>query len=240
MLGRRRRGKRGRHSGAGRAERDASSLTGGGLAPETPEPRAEPRADGPWDGSEQPPDVPRVDLGALLVPVAEGLEVQLAFVDDEVAAATVLGEEGTLQLQAFAAPKTGDLWAESRAEIASQLKEEVSPLEEFDGPFGPELRGEVSVRQPDGGEVSQQARFVGVDGPRWLLRGVLTGPKASVPHHAPILERVFRQVVVVRGEEPIPPRTRLELTMPATGDDQVDEGGQASDDFASTRTAERR
>ena len=34
-------------------------------------------------------------------------------------------------------------------------------------------------RGPDGRLVYQQMRFIGVDGPRWFLRGVLTGPAAA-------------------------------------------------------------
>jgi len=58
-------------------------------------------------------------------------------------------------------------------------------------------------------------RFVGVDGPRWFLRGLLAGAAAADPAAAAPLEAVFREVVVVRGEHPVPPRDLLELRLPA-------------------------
>ena len=57
-------------------------------------------------------------------------------------------------------------------------------------------------------------RFVGVDGPRWFLRGLFTGPAAGGGEPAGLLEEVFRDVVVVRGEHPVPPRDILELRLP--------------------------
>ena len=48
-------------------------------------------------------------------------------------------------------------------------------------------------------------RFVGVDGPRWFLRGLFTGPAADGGEQAELLEEVLRDVVVVRGEHPVPP-----------------------------------
>jgi len=57
-------------------------------------------------------------------------------------------------------------------------------------------------------------RFVGVDGPRWFLRGLFAGAAAADPAAAGPLEAVFREVVVVRGDQPIPPRDLLELRLP--------------------------
>jgi hypothetical protein len=58
-------------------------------------------------------------------------------------------------------------------------------------------------------------RFVGVDGPRWFLRGLFAGAAAADPAAAAPLEAVFSQVVVVRGDHPMPPRDLLELKLPA-------------------------
>ena len=58
-------------------------------------------------------------------------------------------------------------------------------------------------------------RFVGVDGPRWFLRGLLAGAAAVDPAAAAPLEAVFRETVVVRGDHPVPPRELLELRLPA-------------------------
>jgi hypothetical protein len=65
-----------------------------------------------------------------------------------------------------------------------------------------------------GAHVSQILRFVGVDGPRWFLRGVFTGPAATDAAQAATLEEVLRGVVVVRGEEAMAPRDALPLRLP--------------------------
>ena len=65
------------------------------------------------------------------------------------------------------------------------------------------------------------ARFLGVDGPRWFLRGMLSGPAASTPEEAAALEQAFRSVVVVRGSAPMPVREQLPLTLPPQAAEQV-------------------
>ncbi len=59
-----------------------------------------------------------------------------------------------------------------------------------------------------------QVRFTGVDGPRWFLRGLFTGAAADNPAAAAPLEALMREVVVVRGDHPMPPRDMLELRLP--------------------------
>jgi len=59
------------------------------------------------------------------------------------------------------------------------------------------------------------ARFVGVDGPRWFLRGVIAGEGAVNPEAAAQIEDLFRSIVVVRGNTPMPPRDLIPLHMPA-------------------------
>ena len=58
------------------------------------------------------------------------------------------------------------------------------------------------------------ARFLGVDGPRWFLRGMISGPAGEDPEAAAPLEAAFRQVIVVRGSEPMPVREQLPMTLP--------------------------
>jgi hypothetical protein len=53
-----------------------------------------------------------------------------------------------------------------------------------------------------------------VDGPRWFLRGVISGPAARREEEARPLEWVFAGVVVVRGDHPVPPRDLLEIQLP--------------------------
>ena len=61
------------------------------------------------------------------------------------------------------------------------------------------------------------ARFIGVDGPRWFLRGVIAGEAIVNAEAAAKIEELFRSIVVVRGTTPMPPRDLIPLHMPASG-----------------------
>ena len=80
--------------------------------------------------------------------------------------------------------------------------------------LGWELRAQVPVQLPDGTNGVQVVRFVGVDGPRWFLRGVISGQGAVQPQAAGVLEHIFRDTVIVRGEGPMAPRDPIVLKLP--------------------------
>ncbi len=166
-----------------------------------------PRPDGPWDHSElESPEEGRVDLGGLLVPGVEGMELRVEVAGDAIVAATLVLGNSAIQLQAFAAPKSEGIWGEVREEIAGGITSQGGLVEEEEGPLGWHLRAQVPVQLPDGTHGVQLVRFVGCDGPRWFLRGVISGQAAVQPESASVLEQVFRQTVVVRGETPMAPR----------------------------------
>ena len=79
--------------------------------------------------------------------------------------------------------------------------------------------------QPQAG--TQLVRFTGVDGARWFLRGVFSGAAAENPAAAAPLEAVMREVVVVRGEHPVPPRDLLELRLPPEAAAALEEQAKA-------------
>ena len=171
-------------------------------------------AGGPWDVNDDVPQAERIDFGSLRVPVQEGFEVQVSMADDQPAWVTVVRGESGLQLQAFAAPKTGGLWADVREEIAAEVARAGGECAEVDGPFGVEVRALIAPPVPGAGSGRHPVRFLGVDGPRWFLRGVISGPAADRSDLAEPLEDVFADVVVVRGDHPVPPRDLLEIRLP--------------------------
>ncbi|GAA2749108.1 MULTISPECIES: DUF3710 domain-containing protein [Kitasatospora] len=174
-----------------------------------------PRPDGPWDISElEKPEEGRVDLGGLLVPGVEGMELRVEVAGDAIVAATLVLGNSAIQLQAFAAPKSEGIWGEVREEIAGGITSQGGIIEEEEGELGWHLRAQVPVQLPDGTQGFQLVRFVGCDGPRWFLRGVISGQAAVQPEMAGILEQVFRQTVVVRGESPMAPRDPIVLKLP--------------------------
>src|SRR5512143_334308 len=168
---------------------------------------------GPYDEADAPDDgVPRVDLGALRVPVLDGVEVRVD-VDEagQVVSATLVDGRSALQLGAFAAPKSAGIWAEVRAEIAAALRESGGSAREATGAYGVELDARVPTDQRG---VLAPARFVGIDGPRWFLRALITGAAAVEPAATGLLDHALRAVVVVRGEEAMPLREPLPLKLP--------------------------
>jgi hypothetical protein len=173
------------------------------------------RPEGPWDAADAPDDSgPRLDLGAVQVPIADGMEVRVDVQDEMVVAATMVDGHSMLQIHAFAAPRSSGLWDEVRDEIAGSLRESGGEASHDDGPFGAELKARIPVEAPGQGPTLQPARFLGVDGPRWFLRGMLTGPAATDPVQAKRLEEVFRGTVVIRGGEAMAPRELLPLRLP--------------------------
>ncbi len=173
------------------------------------------QAGGPWDSGDAYPEYERVDLGSVRVPVGAGHEVQLFVAENQGAWITVIRGESGLQVQAFAAPKRSGLWDDVRGEIADELAAGGGKSEEASGPFGTELHAHVPADAANPRGARQLVRFIGVDGPRWFLRGVISGPAARRAELAKPLEDVFRDIVVVRGEHPVPPRDLLELRLPA-------------------------
>ena len=172
---------------------------------------------GPFDESEANPVRPYIDLGGIKILPREGLNLRLE-VEEQTKRIVAVGldyADSSLQVQPFAAPRSTGLWAETRTQIREQVKQQGGRVEEREGPLGPELLAEVPVIA--GGEGGMRlARFIGVDGPRWFLRGVVSGKATSVLAAAAQIEELFRSIVVVRGGSPRPPRDLIPLKMPAT------------------------
>lgn len=221
-----------------RAERDQTpeAVEAGGEEQETdeveesaPEPSAPvDRSNGPWDVTEVEGRDGRLDLGALWMRGLPDMELRLE-VDQQtqvVNAATAVIGDSALQLQAFAAPRTAGLWDDIRSEIGVAVEQQGGTVEEHTSDLGAQLRTRMPSAGPDGRTVFAPATFVGVDGPRWFLRGVLSG-RAAIDESAaaPLLE-VFRAAVVVRGTEPMAPRELLPLSLPR----DVDSGAPSADD----------
>jgi hypothetical protein len=184
---------------------DGVDLDAGTAAPLAPG-----RPAGPYDVEDVDDETQRLDLGALRVPVPDGCEVRVDVQDEQVVAATVVDGRSALQIHAFAAPRSEGIWDEVRQEIAESLRTSGGSAEEVDGPFGRELRARI----PGPDSQQQPARFLGVDGPRWFLRGLVTGAASTDPQQARVLEDTFRNVVVVRGGDAMAPRDLLPLKLP--------------------------
>lgn len=165
-------------------------------------------SDGPFDvGDFEDDGVPRIDLGSVKVPVPDGSQVQVEM-DPEtggVRAVHVVTEQGQITVSAYAAPRTGGLWREVSAELADQLRADGAKVNIGRGKWGLEISAIV-------GDVS--LRFVGVDRPRWMLRGVIAGPQSEGAAAVEVLREIVRRTIVDRGDAPMPVRTPLTITLP--------------------------
>ena len=190
---------------------------------------------GPYDAADSYPEIARVDLGSLLVPVTHECEVQLVFAEQQGAWVVVRNGGSELQLQAFAAPRREAIWDDVRTEIIGEIAGAGGQSEEREGSFGTELLARVPAQPGQPAAGLMPVRFVGVDGPRWFLRGLFQGPATTNPAAAAPLEALIREVVVVRGDQPMPPRDLLELRLPAEAQqaiaDQQAEAAQQQQSF---------
>jgi hypothetical protein len=190
------------------------------------------RDGGPWDSAAAPEDagLERVDLGGILVPIVDGMELRAEIADDRVVAATLIVERSAIQIQPFAAPRTMGIWDDVREEIAAGIQQGGGEVQTGEGRFGTELVATVPVALPDGTSGYQVARFLGVDGPRWFLRAVITGEGAVDDAARAPLEELFAEIIVVRGEDAMAPREPIELRLPGQLEDG--EAEAAADDEA--------
>jgi hypothetical protein len=200
------------------------------------------RGDGPWDVSETDDlagteQAPKIDLGSLIVTGVPGSELRLQVTEEtkEIVSAMLVietkvpapaGQPGkartvssALELAAYAAPRSGGLWAELRQEISEAATAQGGSASLREGPFGVELYRFIPVTTPEGEQGYQPSRMWVAEGPRWLLRGIVYGQAAVEDDVAsPVVADVlaaFRQVVVRRGEEAMAPGDLLPLSMPS-------------------------
>lgn len=208
MFGRRRRAKHDRL-----AEELTDALSADPGSDDDADGAAEVEAGGPYDG--EPPDDGRgrLDLGSLRLPVPDGAQLQVE-VDKSgpVRAVHVKTALGQLTVTAFAAPRSGGLWAEVSGELVTRLTKEGAQVRLHDGEWGREIEAVTAA---------STLRFLAVDGPRWMLRGVSVATAEGAEQAAEVLRDVVRETVVVRGVDPLPPRSPLPLTLPETLAEQL-------------------
>jgi hypothetical protein len=166
--------------------------------------------DGPYDLADAPPGVNRFDFGSIQVPSVDDVEIRVQDTGTGVIQQVVLTHGGSaLLLVVFAAPKTEAIWDEVRSDFRESLFNDGVAVEEVEGHWGRALR--ARVRSPEG---MMDLRFVGIDGPRWMLRAVFQGPAAVDPDSSGPLVRSLRGLVINRGRDAMPAKEALPLTYP--------------------------
>jgi hypothetical protein len=174
---------------------------------------------GPLDENEANAVRPYVDLGGVKILPRADLQLRLE-VEEGSKRVVAVGLDyagSTLQVQPFAAPRNSGLWNEIRQQIVEQIQKQGGTTRIADGTFGPEVQAQIPVTTPGAEPGTRLARFIGVDGPRWFLRGVIAGDAIINADAAAKIEDLFRSIVVVRGSTPMPPRDLIPLHMPQAG-----------------------
>ncbi|MGW6660551.1 DUF3710 domain-containing protein [Rhodococcus sp. NPDC055024] len=173
-------------------------------------------SEGPYDITEIDSDDPtagrdgqRLDLGSVLVPMPTGGQLQVEMAPNgSPQAVHLVTEHGRITVAAYAAPKSPGQWREVVAELAQSLRDDNSAVSVENGPWGRELAAVTA---------NMDLRFIGVDGPRWMVRCVVAGPSGSTAANAPLVaiaRDILRDTVVNRGSEPHPVRTPLPVVLP--------------------------
>lgn len=171
---------------------------------------------GPYDATEIDSRKGYLDFGALLIPAGKEQKVRLD-IDQKtkrVVALTISVGQASIQVQPFSAPKSGGTWDEVREQIEGSVVTQKGKVKRVEGRFGAEVAARVPTTLKDGRSGWRVARFIGFEGPRWFLRGVVGGRGAIDPKAAREVEDLFSRIVVVRGDEPLPPRELLPLRPP--------------------------
>ncbi len=200
------------------------------------------RTDGPWDVTEvdldEPPDPdqPRIDLGSIVITGFGGAELRLQVSEESqsIVSAMLISDDSAIELGAFAAPRTPGFWREFRTDIAEAATEAGGSVAFREGPFGVELNRLLPVTTPEGEQGYQPSRMWVVEGPRWILRGIVYGQAAlaeGVEGPVAPLYDAFRKVVVRRDDQAMAPGDLLPLQLPtdlapadpATADAEVEQ-----------------
>jgi hypothetical protein len=182
---------------------------------------------GPYDVAEAPDDGRiRLDLGSLRLPVPQGAQLQVELDRaGPVRAVHLMTALGQVTITVFAAPRSGGLWREVYRELVTRLRTDGARVSRAAGDWGEEIEA-----------VTAQGvlRFLAVDGPRWMLRGVAVGSAEHADARTALLRDVVRETVVVRGPEPLPVRSPLPLQLPGPLAEQLNQA-TAEQDNAITR-----
>ncbi|WP_414711184.1 DUF3710 domain-containing protein [Pseudonocardia sp.] len=171
-----------------------------GRGPAGPFDEADPRA--PASGS-------ALDLGALRIRVPPGATLRLDQTDGGVRrSARLVVPAGLLSLSVLAAPRSARLWPQLAEEVVAVQAGLGATVHSCPGDWGQEIQASLD---------SEHSWFIGVDGPRWMLYGVATGPVEHAAQLGAALREVIRSATVNRGSEPLPVKAALALSSAASG-----------------------
>ena len=166
---------------------------------------------GPHDVSEVGSTLGFISFGSILMPTIEGVSVRVEVDENtgDVVAVSFEHDGSVLQVSAFAASKSDQLWEEIYLQLIETITTTGGEVTETFGGFGKQLEAKLVTPSE-----TRDLRFIGFNGPRWFLRGAITGVALTDPAAALNMEDIFRSLVIDRGNSPLPPREPLPLRVP--------------------------
>lgn len=206
-----------------------------GAAAVTDEEESRQEQHGPWDISQEDliPDQSYLDLGALKIPQRPDTAVRLGISEDKtrILAVTLTHAGSSMQLTLLAASRDQPLWGEVRASI-----DKGESPKQIETRFGKGIA--VDLGLPNGNIVP--TRIMGIDGPRWMLRVIVTGDAAKGGQAGEFFDDLLSYVVVDRGDTPLAPKEIVPLTAPGAGDEEDgQEDSDASQDPAQPASGQK-
>lgn len=182
------------------------------------------RVDGPFDIDEvdlAADEVERMDFGAFILTPFPGMKVQIQAEPQTKQIRSVMVSEGRagIEIAVFAAPAKTSMVADIRADMITAAEQAGGRVLLAEGPFGTEIRRVVPVDLPDGRRGFHHSRTWLVQGPRWLLRGMLMGDVAQHSGNdgdSELWYEFFANIVVRRDDKPRIPGELIPLAMPKT------------------------
>lgn len=155
-----------------------------------------------------------LDLGSMLIPVPHGGEVKVDMGPEGPQMIHLEIDGGRITPIAFAAPRNGDLWAESVEETVAGMTKDGLDVHVEDGPWGQEICAVAG---------EGQMRLIGVNGPRWMFRATLAGEKSKADELAKVAREIIARTFIRRGKDPIPAGQPLPVLMPQAMADALQE-----------------
>ncbi len=202
----------------GRSKKKTAAAENAPVNDEAPSPESE-AAKGPFDIKDAP-ESERVDFGSLQIPAREGMSiaVEVEKRSRAVTGLTLTYGESQIQVNAFATPKSEGLWDDIRKSLRESIASQGGTTETREGAFGTELYARIPIAVKGSNKRAHRPmRFVGIDGPRWFLRAVISGAALQTGAVREEVEEIIRSIVVVRGSMAKAPREVLELKVPGEG-----------------------
>jgi len=114
------------------------------------------RTEGPLDMDEVEDTEDYANLGSVYIKLLDGMRLRLEVEEASgvVIAATCIRKGATIQIQAFAAPRSSGIWDDIREELAESVASQGGTVEMYEGVFGVEMLTRLPAVTEDGLDIS--------------------------------------------------------------------------------------